>query len=260
VFQCYLDDSGTSGLPLVTMAGFIAPLAQWEQLEPVWSEILNRYGVEVFHAKEFHDTKGCFEGWTKIKKRTFTEEVFSAAHGRMQGLAVAARKREFEAEKRETGLVQDMSAYGVCFSTIVLRVVLEPQIGREVMRRGVSFLVEGGNKNNSELENWFDHMSKQRSFRGCLQEMTLVPKASCRAIQMADFFAFYIRRYLRDHDRFSGTLQLPMNAYLMIMQKHFPIWHWIATGFLKREIGQMDDLPSFDDMSFWGPGGTVRKL
>ena len=259
VFQCYLDDSGTSGLPIVTMAGFAAPLSQWEHLEPVWDEILNGYEVPVLHAKEFHDTKGYFKKWSKIKKQTLTEDLFSAAHGRMLGLSVSARKEAFAAEKIQTGLVPTMSAYGVCFSTLVYRIVMEPQIGSVVRQSGVSFLVESGNKNNSELENWFHQMAKHPNFKGCLRSMSIIPKDNCRAIQIVDFFAFYSRRHMRDHDRFSGKFQLPMSAHLEIMHKHVPVWQWTATGFLKHPVGNLRDLPAFDDLSFWGRGGAAGK-
>jgi hypothetical protein len=64
VFRCYLDDSGTSGL--VTLAGFVAPLNVWEGIEPLANAVMDGYGVPIFHAKEFHDTKGCFARWSRI--------------------------------------------------------------------------------------------------------------------------------------------------------------------------------------------------
>jgi len=69
---------------------------------------------------------------------------------------------------------------------------------------GVAFLVESGNTNNSEIEQYFHKMAKQSAFEGALRSISFIAKNSCRAIQIADFFAYYSRRYLRDHARFSG--------------------------------------------------------
>lgn len=194
VFSFYLDDSGTSGLPVVTMAGFIAPLAQWDVVEPATHEIMNRYEVPVFHAKEFHDTKPPFAKWSKIKKRTFVDEVFTAADGRIFGLSMTVRKSAHLAAQ-SGGMLPSMSPYGVCFSALVLRAVLDPQVGPSVRKDGVSFLVESGNKNNAELEEMFHNFSTAPAFEGALRSLTFIPKGSCRAIQIADLFAFYSRRF-----------------------------------------------------------------
>ena len=75
MFECYLDDSGTSGLPIVTMAGFLAPLKAWEELEPNWDSTLKAHNVEVLHAKEFYATKPPFKTWSRIKKASFADEL-----------------------------------------------------------------------------------------------------------------------------------------------------------------------------------------
>jgi hypothetical protein len=68
---------------------------------------------------------------------------------------------------------------------------------------------------------------------------------------LADFFAFYIRRHLRDHDRFDGKLVLPSSQYLQVMNDHVPIIGQVAKGFLNKPIGKVDELPDFDDVNFW---------
>jgi len=243
VFQCYLDDSATSGMPIVTMAGFLAALHLWEEMEPAFDEILGRYEVPVLHAKEFHDTDGCFKNWRKVKKRSFVEELFGAAHGKMLGLSVTARKKEFAQEKKRTGKVPNTSVYGVCFSAIMFRACFEPQMGEKVRKEGISFLVESGNKNNDELRGFFDQCAKHEKFGPFLKSLTFIPKKSCRAIQVADFFAFYSRRYMRNHDRFKGTLALPMESYLETIEKHVPIWQRAVHGFgLDKPRGHVDTI------------------
>ena len=96
MFQCYLDDSGTSGLPIVTLAGFAASKDNWEELEPRLDDVLNGYGVPVFHAKEFHDTKPPFKNWKRLKKRSFADELFATSHGQIYGLSTTINRKDFE--------------------------------------------------------------------------------------------------------------------------------------------------------------------
>lgn len=84
----------------------------------------------MLHAKQFHDTKGCFQKWSKIKKLTFTKKLYGGNHGLMLGLSMTARKQAFENERKETGELPNMSVYGVCFSSVLSRVVVETQIGK----------------------------------------------------------------------------------------------------------------------------------
>jgi Protein of unknown function (DUF3800) len=243
VFQCYLDDSATSGMPIVTMAGFSAGLHLWEAMEPAFNEILDRYGVDVLHAKQFHDTDGCFKNWRKIKKQTFVDELFSVAHGKALGLSVTAKKKEFVEEKKRTGKIPSMSPYGVCFSAIMFRICYEPQIGTAVRKDGIAFLVESGNKNNDELRGFFDNYAKSKEFSPFLKSLTFIPKKSCRAIQVADFFAFYSRRAMGKHDRFDGKLALPMEGPLAIIERHVPLWQQLVRGYgLDKPVGHISDI------------------
>jgi hypothetical protein len=176
VFQCYLDDSGTSGLPVVTMAGFVATISQWEIIEPALNEILGRYGVPVLHTKEFNDTKGPFKGWSKIKKQTLVQEMFEAAHGRMYGVSMTVRKERFVQQKREKNIMHSTSAYGGCFTAILFHLAVNPQIGPVIRKDGLAFVVESGNKNNAEVEQLFHSWAGRKNFEGMLRSIVFVPK------------------------------------------------------------------------------------
>jgi hypothetical protein len=248
VFQCYLDDSGTSGLPIVTMAGFLGAMKHWESLEPKLNAIMDSYGVDVFHAKPFQDTKSPFENWKKVKKHSFAEELFAATHGCIHGLSMTIRKADFVKGQRETGKHVNMSPIGVCFSAIMTRILTDAQIAPALKQDGLAFLIESGNKNNPGIEKFFHQMSKEPTFEGCLRSLTFVSKDSCRAIQLADFFAFYSRREMRNHDRFSGKLALPACPFLQIMERHGPIWQRASYGFPDGEAGRLESLPDLNSL------------
>ena len=89
---------------------------------------------------------------------------------------------------------------------IMTRIITDRQIAPLVDKHGISFLVESGNNNNSEIEQFFQRMSKQPAFGGALRSISFVAKNSCRAIQLADFFAFYGRRHMRNAELLWATL------------------------------------------------------
>lgn len=245
VFQCYLDDSGTSGLPVVTIAGFVAAMHHWEHVEAGANEIMDTYGVPIFHAKQFHDTRAPFGGWTKIKKRTFAEELFSMAHGRIYGLSVTISRKTYEQSKNRD---QTMSAIGCGFSVLMTRLLLQDDMRQAIKQQGVAFLLESGNKNNGGIEKFFHQMSKADATEGCLRSISFVQKDSCRAIQMADFLAFYSRRFMHSHARFNGKLALPVCTYLEIMKKHGPVWLQGVHGNPSEPLARFRDLPNLDSL------------
>jgi hypothetical protein len=248
MFQCYLDDSGTSGLPVVTMAGFVAPTKTWKELEPELDSILSGHEIQILHAKEFQDTKPPFKGWNKVRKRSFADELFSASHGLLYGLSVTIGREKFnEAKLENSAAFSSMSPIGVCFSSIMIRIVTDPQIGIAAKNDGVCFLIESGNKNNSEIEKHFHRMAKAPAFEGCLQSISFIPKSSCRAIQLADFIAFYSRRRMRNNARFDGKFILPPCPYLDIIHRHGPIWMQGGFGKPKDTGGHLEkNLPNHD--------------
>ena len=251
VFQCYLDDSGTNGLPIVTLGGFVASTDQWERVEPLVDAVMNHHGVEVFHAKQFHDTDPPFKGWSRVRKISFAEEVFAAAHGAMAGVAIGVDKEGLKrGKKAQPGKLDRMSPIGVAFGTIMTKLLTHRALGAWIKENGVSFLLETGNKNNAEIEEYFHRMAKSAAFEGTLRSITQVPKAHCRAIQLADFMVFYVRRVLRNEFRFMGkNIALPACPYVETMRKHGPIFRQIAHGSPKVTGAMMDkDINSLDDL------------
>lgn len=232
MFQCYLDDSGTSGLPIVTLGGFFAHMDQWEKAEPKLDAVMNSHGVKVFHAKQFHDTDPPFEGWSKVRKLSFTDEVFSASHLALAGISIGVEKEGLKRGKKlQPGAFDRMSPIGVAFASLMTRLLTNPAVAPAIKQQGISFLLETGNTNNSEIEQYFHRMAKMPVFEGTLRSISIVPKSHSRAIQLADFFVFYSRRNLRNKFRFNGkNIMLPACPYLETIHRHGPIFQDIAAG------------------------------
>jgi hypothetical protein len=257
VFQCYLDDSGTSGLPIITLGGFFAHMNQWEKVEPLLDAVMNDHGVDIFHAKQFHDTDPPFKGWQTVRKLSFAEKVFSASHGALAGIAIGVEKEGLkQGKKNQPGAFDRMSPIGVAFACIMTRILTHPSVDVAVKLHGVSFLVETG-PNNSEIEGYFHRIAKMPVFEGVLRSITFVPKAHSRAIQIADFLVFYAPRQLRDQFRFKGKLELPPCPFLKTMRNHGPIYTDVAAGAPKstgaimgKDIKNLSDLAALTKRRF----------
>jgi hypothetical protein len=232
VFQVYLDDSGTANEPIITMAGFVAQESDWETLEPDYEAILGptNYRVPVLHAKHFHATQGAFAGWSKVRKKSLTRELFQTSKGRVPfGISFSARKKSFLSRKAETGNAPGTSAYSMCFSAILVRLIDGPEMGKAIQRDGLSIFVESGNKNNDGLNEHFRKFQSHPIYKGALREISFIPKDHCRAIQVADFLAFYTRRHATDLDRFDGKFQLPFNVYHDEIERNIPLFSYVIT-------------------------------
>ncbi|MET4170940.1 hypothetical protein ABIB99_002022 [Bradyrhizobium sp. LA6.1] len=251
MFQCYLDDSGTSGLPIVTLGGFFAHMSQWDRIEPALDAAMNAHGVGIFHAKEFHDTKPPFRGWPKIRKLSFTDEIFSAAHGAMAGVAIGVEKEGLKRGKQlQPKAFNRMSPMGVAFALIMSRILTHQSVASAVKQNGLSFLVEAG-PNNGEIQDYFQRMAKMSVFEGVLRSVSFVPKEHSRAIQLADFLVFYARRQLRNQFRFKGKqMILPACPYLETMRKHGPVYTDIAAGAPRTTGAKMEiDIKNLSDFA-----------
>lgn len=229
MFACYLDDSGKDQR-VITLAGYVAHIDAWREFEIASEELLARYEVPVFHAKEFHDTKGAFSGWRKLKKRSFTKEWYDIAKPKLDmGISISMRQQNYRSRQKETGLNQSMSAYGCCFSSIVITLTRNPRTAPHIEREGISFFVESGNSNNNEIEDWFQDVRKIPAFKGKLKAISFVNKTSSRAIQLADFYVFYSRRHAVLHDRMDGKLALPINPVHGLMKERVHHFEFVAT-------------------------------
>jgi Protein of unknown function (DUF3800) len=225
VLQCYLDDSGSRDLPVVTLGGFLSTLQNWEAVEPRLNVIMDRAGIPVFHAKEFHSTKRPFSGWSRLRKQSFADEIFSATRGLLMSGHSWTIKRAamLQAQKDAPKSFGRMSPLCFCFSAIVMSIVTSPFMSSLVKANGLAFLIESGNTSNAGIDQFFDRMAKHPVFEGVIRSMSFVPKSSCRAIQIADFFVFYSRRQMRNNLRFDGKLLLPSCRYIDTIRKYVSV-------------------------------------
>lgn len=193
---CYLDDSGTDRTtPTVTMAGYVAPLSKWRHFEVSSRRLFKSYNVGNFHAKTFHDHDGEFKNWTIPQEVGFIDEWFTIAASFVTvGVTMSMARENFDKFRKTTRMLPNKSAYGHCFEKVIEHLLSDDTVGDLIIRDGISFFVETGAAGNAGVLEIF-HKRKAGDGAAFLQQLSFIDKNSCKAIQLADFLAFYSRRH-----------------------------------------------------------------
>lgn len=241
MFVCYLDDSDADQSAVVTMAGYVASEESWQKFERAVAPIFAVYGVTILHALEFHATRGEFKGWSQIRKNSFVDEIYSAVVPNIPlALSRSLNKANYKRQQTETGLNQSMSAYGVAFATILHGVARGNSLSPQIQREGVSFVVEAGHKNNSEISQYFEKHKRHEMFDGFVRDLKFSKKEESKAIQLADFFAFYSRREAALASK-GPSLAIPRDRIYRRFAERIPHHCIVGHSAYKSKIGDWRD-------------------
>ena len=236
VLVCYLDDSGKDPQnPITTLAGYIARDTGWIGYEAAVEPWFAHYGVKVLHTKQLHDTKVDFKGWKKLKKQAFVSRLrLERPPHLMMGLSASAAKGMYQLRKAERGRRRTVSPYGFCFNLIIDWIFRDIRIGPFSHTEGVALILESGHENNAEAQIEFGKIKEQHpDIAPLLHSISFVAKGSCRAIQLADLFAFYSRRegaaqYAAHQQKKSGYER---DVMINIITENLPHLGFVATDF-----------------------------
>ena len=85
----YADESGIqASAPYCLLVGFVGSPRQWRTIESTWLNVLKRFGIKEFHAKEFFGRDqqgkrvGSYRRWGDIRANMFLNKLLSAAKQR----------------------------------------------------------------------------------------------------------------------------------------------------------------------------------
>jgi hypothetical protein len=196
VLVCYLDDSGKDPQSRVTtVAGYVARETAWAAFETAVEPIFNQAKVNVLHAKDLEDTDGDFKNWKVLKKQSFVARVCRVLSDHsMLGVSMSAVKQTYAQRAKESSRKRTVTPYSFCLQIIIDWLLRDVRTGRAVWNEGLALILECGHENNPEAEEQFCKVRKLHQLDGVLRSISFVSKTACRAIQMADLFAFYSRR------------------------------------------------------------------
>ncbi len=242
VLVCYLDDSGKDPQnPITTLAGYIAKDTAWQAFETAVERWFTEFDVGVFHAKQLHDTDADFKGWPILKKQAFVARVCEARNPHaMMGLSMSAEKGTYRLHTAQSKRKRTVTPYGFCFNVINEWVFRDRRLGYAANTEGVAYILECGNENNAEVAQQFSAIKRLHpETANLMHSISFVGKGSCRAIQLADLFAFYSRRNAAAALRAKkeGRESYKIETMIRIITENLPHLGFVATAFDQHAQG-----------------------
>jgi hypothetical protein len=240
VLVCKLDASWTEKeSATVCMAGYIAMLPAWLEFEQSAAPIFDRYGVTVLHAKEFYDTDGEFEGWSRDKKEAFIRDIqHKCILGRLDaGIIFAAPKAEWKKAKAKHNLAHQESAFGFCFRAIIDQIFGDVVIGKALaLGETLTFVLESGDQNAEDAKRIFNRARAENEWiRQKLYSFGYAPEESARGLQIADFLAVTSRKYI---DSYNPQIGYPPEPPIVsILRERIYLIDQVAVSFFPTKTG-----------------------
>jgi hypothetical protein len=240
MLTCYLDDSDAQTSKALTIAGYVAHEDGWARFEAVTERICQKYNVKLIRGRQIDGRKDCFKGWSLPRCEKFLEEIGSALIGNVEfGISRSIGKENYKLRRRQLMTLDNvhkrsfssLSAFGFCFGSLFLNLRQNESHGLayEVKKNGLAFMLESGSANNPDIFRYLDS-ERQHGKLNIDFTATEVDKRSCRAIQMADLYAFYSRRRANQFSRFKGKLEFVPDIHKLHIGPK--IWH--DTGFIEE--------------------------
>jgi hypothetical protein len=158
VFQFYLDDSyDPPGTGIVTLAGYLGDSCNWIEYEERSRFVYKRFGIKIFHAQEFKNTKGEFEGWSRCKKEDFCIEIFNIAKScDLVGASKSVQRSLHESFRKVGKVTHTYSALGMAFGSFTAAICDPGEAILSSRGHPTQFYVENGNTNNNGIKKIFD--------------------------------------------------------------------------------------------------------
>jgi hypothetical protein len=233
LLTCYLDDSDNDTGPVLVLAGYYGKPDDFSQFEIEADQLFKSYGVDVLHTMKFHHGRGVFKDWGRLRKEEFVRELYAIIYScALNGVCGSVRKSDFKSNLKPLKQFSSMSPLGYAFSKIVYGMTAKLPI---LDKLPLSFVVESGNSNNGNLVKYFHFLQKEFAERpNWLGSISFISKTECKAIQIADFFAFYGRKIAQqwDIDEYPNTF--PDTDYASIILER-------GTHHFERSYGQEHD-------------------
>jgi len=245
VLICYLDDSGKDPQSHVTtLAGFVAREENWKSFEKEVEPIFNKRRIEILHANDLEGTRREFKGGRRLQKQAFVAEICQVlSRHSMLGVSMSCVKTTYDARAKQSKRKRTTRPYTFCFNVILDWLLRDIRTGRAVFEEGLAFILETGHENNPEVEQHFYSVRKLHKLEKTLRSICFVPKDNCRAIQIADLFAFYSRRdsaAIERRGHVGGAEHMDIMLKVIVEKGQFRAF--VATDF---EPGALSGMPAW---------------
>jgi hypothetical protein len=183
-----------------------------------------------------HGSRGEFAGWSVLKKQTFVAKLCTAlSQHALLGVSASVHKAQYKNRTAESDRKRTVTPYTFCSNLIIDWLLTDIRVGKIANTEGVAMILERGHENNAEAQRNFYDVRDEHGLDNILRSISFIDKEHCRAIQMADLFAFYSRRHGARMESASPNekpiVQRTPGTMLNIMTERLPHRAFVATDF-----------------------------
>jgi hypothetical protein len=193
----------TGPAPTVIMACFLGCERQWELFRRRLRVLQRRDGFKVFHATEFRNQTGEFDGWSELVRDNLAE-----------GVTMYLEHERYIEEYRKPPVPKKMnldSQYGVCFRACIAHIIA--LVMADGKRHRLNVIIEDGHWNVRDTERIFNNMKRQVKNRlgiDLLGTHRIVKKDKAAALMVSDFLACTFLQMRAS--KFDYAAQAPMHV------------------------------------------------
>ena len=229
LITAYMDESGTHGSKTMLMAAFAGDITQWRKFEKKASALLNKYGVNVFHAKKWRDGDGDFAGWSVDKKINFLDRFGEIANRHLLVGCHAVLKmddyREYYLKDLDKPREPINTPYGVCFRGVLsFMIQIAAKASTQDDPAQLNVVLEQGHKNAGDALRIFGLFKESllQEWRHLLGTMTFATKEQCLPLSAPDSIAL---GHWRQEEGYKATMRPrgPMRSVATYRHNHFRI-------------------------------------
>ena len=208
----YFDDSGTDkASPIAVMAGYVAHAADWKKFENKSRRLFDKEEIPFFRAKLFEHGQKQFRGWEPERKLAFANKWLGFAHPLItRAVSSAAVKSDIYAARSMDKKIPAVSPQAYCLQIALKHLCMDNAVWEGVQRYGLHLFIESSTPGtDAGMREDFDRMVGVNKIRKHLKSVTFMPKASSRALQLADYLAYYSHRFALTsiNDSFEGRTE-----------------------------------------------------
>jgi hypothetical protein len=186
----YIDESGThAGCPAMTVAGWLAPVQQWNVFEKEWVRCLEEAGISIFHMTDYENRQGDYKDWTEEKRVNVLKALHAICHSPTTIPFSSSIPIDFYKKIRPQYICPD-SPYAFCLSQCLLQI--EKWANSVNHQEPIAYVFERGSGLGNDIIALLQSMSEDpiRNQRFRLGTWTFAGKKDFCQLQAADLLAY----------------------------------------------------------------------
>lgn len=195
-FSAYIDESGThQESKTVVVAAAVGRDSSWEALSDSWQAILRKHRVGTFHASEFYNSRGEFDGWTDDMRGAMIDKMVNAINSETSWFLGAGVSHDtFKKVKREFTYPR-LKPYQFLLDACVGHLIT--WLGKRKRIPAMRIFIESGQDYNSPGIEWLISKLKHRRMqeRYKMSKPIIASKEDYIPFQVADFMAYELYRF-----------------------------------------------------------------